>query len=73
MKAIKNSGCVPASWHKALMDRRSNPRTVTLSKILKSGKPGKPQTYTLYGTEKTAQEVISRLERYNPGCHWVEA
>lgn len=57
----------------AIMDRRSNKNTVTLSKILKSGKPGKPAAYDLHGSEHTAQDVIARLEKNNPGCKWVEA
>ncbi len=71
MKKIYNSGCIPQSWYKAL--KQSNPSTVTLSRVLKSGKTGKPQEYKLYGAEKTAEEVISRLEALNPGSHWVEA
>lgn len=57
----------------AIMSRRSNPKTVTICKILKSGKPGKPYQTELYGSEKTASDVISRLEKNNPGQHWVEA
>lgn len=57
----------------AIMNRRSNPKTVTLCKILKSGKPGKPFEATLYGSEKTAEEAIARLEKNNPGQHWVKA
>ena len=62
---------------KAILNRRSNStkskQTVTLSRILKNGKPGKPNVYELYGCEKTAQDVIARLEKNNPGCKWVEA
>lgn len=57
----------------AIMARRSNPKGVMLSQILKSGKPGKPTFYQFYGCEKTAQEVIDRMENNNPGKHWVEA
>lgn len=46
---------------------------VMLCKILKSGKPGKPNSYKLYGNEKTAQDVIARLEQLNPGNKWIEA
>ena len=58
---------------KAIMARRSNPEGVMLSRILKSGKPGKPQFYRFYGGEKTAQEVIERMQSNNPGTIWVEA
>lgn len=58
---------------RAIMARRSNPKGVMLCKILKSGKLGKPQFNQFYGGEKTAQEVITRLEKNNPGQHWVEA
>lgn len=57
----------------AIMARRSNPKGVMLCRILKSGKLGKPQFNQFYGGEKTAQEVITRLEKNNPGQHWVEA
>ena len=58
---------------RAIMARRANPQGVMLSRILKSGKPGKPQFYQFYGAEKTAQEVIERMMRNNPGNTWVEA
>lgn len=58
---------------KAIMARRSNPKGVMLSRILKSGKPGKPSFNRFYGGESTAEEVIARLEKNNPGDHWVEA
>lgn len=58
---------------KAILSRRSNPKTVTLRKVLKSGKLGKPFEATLYGSENTPEEVISRLEKNNPGSHWVAA
>lgn len=57
----------------AVMARRSHPKTVTLCRILKSGKPGKPAEHQLYGSEKTAADAIKRLESLNPGDHWVEA
>lgn len=57
----------------AIMARRSNPTGFMLSRILKSGKPGKPRFYTSFGCEKTAQDVINRLMRNNPGDVWVEA
>lgn len=71
MKKISNSGCIPNSWHKAL--NQSHFKTVILAKILKSGKTGKPREYELFGSEKTAEDVISRLEKNNPGSHWVKA
>lgn len=58
---------------KAILARRSNPKGVMLSRLLKSGKPGRPQFYQLYGGEKTAQEVIERMQNNNPGDIWVEA
>ena len=58
---------------KAILNRRSKSnQSVMLSRILKNGKPGKPAPYDLYGSEKTAQDVISRLESNNPGCKWIE-
>lgn len=58
---------------RAIMARRSNPKGVMLSRILKSGKPGKPTFYMMFGCEHSAQDVIDRLESLNPGDHWVEA
>lgn len=50
--------------------RRSNLTIVTLQRKLKSGKWGKPCEHKLFGCEKTAEEVIARLERNNPGDTW---
>lgn len=60
---------------KAIMERRNNhsSKTVSLRRILKSGKPGVATEYKLYGNEKTAEDVIERLETNNPGDHWVVA
>ena len=58
---------------RAIMARRSNPKGFMLSRILKNGKPGKAQFYQTYGNEKTAQDVINRLQSLNPGFKWVEA
>lgn len=58
---------------RAIMARRSNPTGFMLSRILKSGKPGKPQFYKAYGGEKTAEDVIRRMMENNPGDVWVEA
>lgn len=58
---------------RAIMARRSNPTGFMLSRILKSGKLGKPQFYRTYGGEKTAQDVINRMMRNNPDNVWVEA
>lgn len=44
-----------------------------LCKICKNGKPGKPKFYETFGSEKTAQDVIDRLQKLNAGCQWVEA
>ena len=57
----------------AIMERRSSVKTVSLRRILKSGKPGAAIEYRLYGAEKTAEDVIKRLEGNNPGDHWIEA
>lgn len=58
----------------AIMARRSGkPSGFYLCKILKNGKPGKPMFCRAYSSEKTAQELINTLERYNPGSHWIEA
>lgn len=58
---------------RAIMSRRSTLQGVTLSRILKNGKPGKPAFYRFYGSEKSAEDVISRLEKNNPGDKWIEA
>ena len=57
----------------AICNRNEGKNNVMLCKILKSGKPGKPTAYELYGNEKTAQDVIARMEKLNPGKKWVEA
>jgi len=58
----------------AIMRRRAGtPKGVMLSRILKSGKPGKPTFYQFFGCESTAQDVIKRMESNNPGHRWVEA
>lgn len=46
---------------------------VMLSKITKAGTPGNPSLYEFYGSEKTAEDVIARMEKLNPGSKWVEA
>lgn len=53
--------------------KKSKANGFYLSRILKSGKPGKPSLYETYGREKCAQDVIDRLERLNTGDHWVIA
>lgn len=58
---------------RAIMARRSTVKTVQLRAILKSGKPGAIHEYKTYGSEKTAADVIERLEKLNPGKHWIEA
>jgi hypothetical protein len=47
-----------------------NKKVVTLQRLLKSGKWGKACEYEFFGCEKTAEEVIARLERNNPGDIW---
>lgn len=53
--------------------RHSDKYDVQLRRILKSGKPGAVRTYTMHGRENTAEDVIARLERLNPGCKRVIA
>lgn len=53
--------------------RRSNKRFVTLCPVKKDGTPGKPVKYQCFGGEKTAEDVINRLESLNPGRKWVVA
>lgn len=53
--------------------RRSTPKGVMLSRILKSGKPGKPSFYQFFGCEHSVEDVIRRMERNNPGQIYVEA
>lgn len=58
----------------AIMDRRAGtPNGAMISRITKTGKPGKPAFFRFFGTETTAQEVIIRLERNNPGQKYIEA
>lgn len=47
-----------------------NKKVVTLQRKLKSGGWGKPREYEFYGCEKTAEDVIARLEEYNPNDTW---
>ena len=56
----------------AILARRSNPKGVMLSRILKSGQPGKPRFYQFFGCEHTAQDVIDRMEQNNPGDTYIE-
>lgn len=56
----------------AIVGRGSNNEAVVLSKVLKNGKLGKPMSYLLFGSERTAEDVIARLEKNNPGCKWIE-
>lgn len=53
--------------------RRSAPNGATVARILKSGKPGKPFFVSYLWNERTAQDVITRLESLNPGTKYVEA
>lgn len=59
-------------FHAILARRRSNIKGVMLSRILKSGKPGKPSFYQFFGCEHSAEDVIRRMERNNPGQTYVE-
>lgn len=52
---------------------RTHSKGVQIARILKSGKAGKPFFAEFYGNEKTAQEVIDRMEENNPGTKFVEA
>lgn len=71
MKYITKS--TNTEFYALLARRQGTPKGVMLSRILKSGKPGKPQFNRFYGNESTAEEVIARLEENNPGDHWIEA
>lgn len=48
---------------------KEHKKTVTLQRKLKSGKWGKPMEYDMRNN-KTAEEVIARLESNNPGDTW---
>lgn len=47
-------------------------RIVILRKIRKDGTPGACMKYERIGAEKSAQDVINRLEKFNPGSRWIE-
>ena len=49
---------------RALTNRRSNPRTVTIQGTLKSGGWGKPTETQVFGNE-TPEQVIERLNKLN--------
>lgn len=56
----------------AIQERHNSGRNIVyLRQILKSGKPGAAREYRMYGGEKTAQDVIDRLEKLNPGTRWI--
>ena len=67
MKRITNN-----DFHAIVARRRSNIKGVMLSRILKSGNPGKPFFVSFLWNEKGAQDVITRLESMNPGQPYVE-
>lgn len=72
MMTISNSGCVSKEIYKAVIGRcKSSKSMVVLCKVLKNGSLGKPIVYEMFGKEKTSQDVIERLERLNPGSHWI--
>lgn len=52
---------------------RREKNTVELRRIKKNGLPGAVGKYERMGREKTAQDVIERLEKLNPGTKWIEA
>ena len=56
-----------------LAANRRESRMVELRRICKNGQPGAVRKYERYGSEKTAQDVIDRLEKLNPGTKWIEA
>lgn len=56
---------------RAIINRRTAGNKVVISYICKNGKLSKPHTYDLYGNEKTAEDVIARLKRLNPGTEYV--
>ena len=56
-----------------LAANRREKRMVELRRIRKDGTPGKVTKYERNGVEKTAQDVIARLESLNPGTKWIEA
>ena len=62
-----------SEFHAIMAKRHNSKNDVQLRPILKSGKPGAVRTYKMFGAEKTAQDVIDRLMRLNPGCAWVQA
>lgn len=57
----------------AIMQRRSKRTGFMLCRLLKDGSLGKPSFYQTFGSEKTPEEIIHRLEANNPGCKWVKA
>lgn len=73
MKASMMMKSTNTEFQAILARRRGTPKGVMLSRILKSGKPGKPTFYQFFGCEHSAQDVINRMESNNPGDKWVEA
>lgn len=66
------SGCTTNEIFIALHSKKQS-KGVELRRILKNGKFGASSFYEFYGDEKTEQDVIDRMERNNPGRHWVKA
>lgn len=62
-----------AEFHAIMARRAGTPKGAMISRITKTGEPGKPAFFRFFGTETTAQEVIIRLERNNPGQKYIEA
>lgn len=55
-----------------MMANHRETRMVILRKIRKDGTPGACMKYERIGAEKSAQDVIDRLEKFNPGSRWIE-
>ena len=64
---------VTNTTHGMLAANRAEKNAVQLRRILKDGTPGAVKNYQRMGKEKTAQDVINRLEGLNPGSRWIEA
>ena len=64
---------VTNSTYGEMAANRRAKRMVTLRRIKKDGTPGAPTQYERHSGEKTAQDVINRLQGLNPGKTWVEA
>lgn len=72
---MANLNYIPKYQFQAICERRnSNKKGVMLRYITKKGTPSKNASFhEFYGLEKTAQDVINRLEELNPGRKFIEA